>query len=359
MTDAECAQVGYDGEVRGLYPSLPPVRWWTNPALTWGNAFTTFDGTAIEVQLRDNPGFIKAEHDYTVWHESGHALAYARSGKYPDLYERYLAARHLPGPVVAQGAWATVTGEQFADDFWACHSPLYDPANGSQPAAGTLYDIAGMRAFFASIANSTAPVISFHDPAGFLLGYEVTSPFGPRLPLPDHTGIDLALPTGTAVPAVRGGQVAWAGYDSISGNSVIVHCPEGDRWWYAHLSQIDVALWQQVGAGQVLGLSGATGAVTGPHLHLEWDVWEHGAWIPVDPAEEVDMLSAETQAQIRAIVADEVAKGALGVATSVASGFNTTLPAELARVARGHDPRLPGNDGPLTAGEDLYPTAAK
>jgi len=98
-----------------------------------------------------------------------------------------------------------------------------------------------------------------------------------------HTGVDIPVPTGTPVLAAGPGRVTWTGYGLLWGNDdqddpyglavVIKHDfgYQGDRLFtiYAHLSRIDVVKGQQVNTGDVLGLSGATGNVTGPHLHFE------------------------------------------------------------------------------------------
>jgi|GEM_PF-3278602 len=89
---------------------------------------------------------------------------------------------------------------------------------------------------------------------------------------PGHNGIDIAAATGTPVYAVMTGRVNWAGpgvqLPGIWGGNEI-HINDGAvEAQYAHLSQIGVQLGQMVRAGQQIGLSGATGIVSGPHLHL-------------------------------------------------------------------------------------------
>ncbi|WP_223831166.1 M23 family metallopeptidase [Streptomyces venezuelae] len=84
-----------------------------------------------------------------------------------------------------------------------------------------------------------------------------------------HTGQDFAVPTGTAVRAVGPGQVVAAGYGRSYGYEVVIRHPDGRYTQYAHLSRIDVSVGQSVSAGQRIARSGATGRVTGPHLHFE------------------------------------------------------------------------------------------
>ncbi len=84
-----------------------------------------------------------------------------------------------------------------------------------------------------------------------------------------HAGIDIVAPTGTLVKAADGGQIIQAGYDHSYGYSIVVYHGGGFATWYAHLSRILVAVGQNVSRGEVIGLVGATGLATGPHLHFE------------------------------------------------------------------------------------------
>ena len=96
-----------------------------------------------------------------------------------------------------------------------------------------------------------------------------TDPFGPRGNR-FHTGIDFPAPTGTPVAAAGAGEVTYAG-QLKGGWGLVVTIAHGSgvRTMYAHLSRVDVELGQRVGAGARVGLVGATGQATGPHLHFE------------------------------------------------------------------------------------------
>jgi murein DD-endopeptidase MepM/ murein hydrolase activator NlpD len=85
----------------------------------------------------------------------------------------------------------------------------------------------------------------------------------------EHTGQDFLVPTGTRVDSVAAGTVVSAGWDGSYGNDVIIKHADGRYTLYGHLSVIKVSVGQTVSEGQEIALSGATGNVTGPHLHFE------------------------------------------------------------------------------------------
>lgn len=87
-----------------------------------------------------------------------------------------------------------------------------------------------------------------------------------------HLGVDYAAPTGTPVRSVGQGIVDVAGTQGGFGNVVMVKHASGHTTVYAHLSRINVKRGQSVMQGQTLGLVGATGWATGPHLHFEFRV---------------------------------------------------------------------------------------
>lgn len=96
-----------------------------------------------------------------------------------------------------------------------------------------------------------------------------------------HLGIDIAAPTGTKVVAAFAGTVTGVRTGSYNGdqrsgliagrtgNGVMITNPDGESQYYGHLSKVSVRKGDKVKAGQKVGEVGATGVVTGPHLHLE------------------------------------------------------------------------------------------
>ncbi|MEV3987756.1 transglycosylase family protein [Streptomyces sp. NPDC049837] len=84
-----------------------------------------------------------------------------------------------------------------------------------------------------------------------------------------HTGVDFAVPTGTAVKAVAPGRVVSAGWGGAYGYQVVIRHEDGRYSQYAHLSALTVREGQRVTSGQRIARSGSTGNSTGPHLHFE------------------------------------------------------------------------------------------
>lgn len=101
--------------------------------------------------------------------------------------------------------------------------------------------------------------------------YRVTAPYGipGNWQAGHHTGIDFAMPVGTPVYSVGPGSVVFAGDAGSYGRAVTIGMDDGHYTLFAHLSAISVREGQRVSGGSRVGSSGATGRVTGPHLHFE------------------------------------------------------------------------------------------
>jgi hypothetical protein len=121
---------------------------------------------------------------------------------------------------------------------------------------------------------------------------KVISEFGKRSvyngqPRSPHTGTDFAGATGTPVMAPNAGKVVLAANLYYSGNTVILDHGRGLYSYYGHLSAISAREGETLAAGDLVGRVGATGLVTGPHLH--WSVRLAGT--RVDPLSLVDVLT--------------------------------------------------------------------
>ncbi|MFJ8091260.1 M23 family metallopeptidase [Streptomyces griseofuscus] len=112
--------------------------------------------------------------------------------------------------------------------------------------------------------QNTSIVAPVHAAIG--TGYRVAGPYWSK---GYHTGVDFLVPTGTAVHAAEAGEVVAAGWGGSYGYQVVLRHSDGHYTQYGHLSAISVRVGQRVAAGGRIARSGATGNVTGPHLHFE------------------------------------------------------------------------------------------
>ena len=129
---------------------------------------------------------------------------------------------------------------------------------------------------------------------------QANSAFGTRSifngqPRSAHSGADFLSPTGTPVAAPGAGRVVLAKDLYFSGNTVIIDHGAGVFSMLAHLSQIDAKAGAAVQGGEIVGRVGATGRVTGPHLH--WTVRVNGA--RVDPLALLELLGKKYIAWFR------------------------------------------------------------
>jgi murein DD-endopeptidase MepM/ murein hydrolase activator NlpD len=96
-----------------------------------------------------------------------------------------------------------------------------------------------------------------------------------------HTGLDLRAAIGTPIHAAEAGRVVLAKELFFTGNTVIVDHGYGVLTLYAHMSKLEAHAGDVVEKGKILGLSGKTGRVNGPHLH--WQAIVHGEKVnPLD-----------------------------------------------------------------------------
>lgn len=117
-----------------------------------------------------------------------------------------------------------------------------------------------------------------HGPISGVYGSQRILNGKPRQP---HLGVDVAAPKGTPVVAAAAGTVTLADPDLFfTGGTVIIDHGLGVSTVYAHLSRVDVAVGDRLDRGQTFGAVGATGRVTGPHLHWSINLYQQR----LDPA---------------------------------------------------------------------------
>ncbi len=102
-----------------------------------------------------------------------------------------------------------------------------------------------------------------------------------------HKGVDVAVPKGTEVKAAQGGLVSASAYNGIGGNYIVIDHGNGTSSYYGHLQTRTVSVGDTVEQGEIIGLSGDTGRVTGPHLHFQLTYNER----TVDPQKYIDLAS--------------------------------------------------------------------
>lgn len=112
-----------------------------------------------------------------------------------------------------------------------------------------------------------------------------------------HKGVDYGGAIGTPIRTIGDGKVRWAGPMGAYGNLVVIDHGDGEETYYAHLSRIDVKADARVERGQTIGALGATGRVSGPHLHFEFrEAGEHKDPIQALRNNQVPELTAAAKA---------------------------------------------------------------
>ncbi|MFG3019248.1 peptidoglycan DD-metalloendopeptidase family protein [Streptomyces sp. NPDC048254] len=169
-----------------------------------------------------------------------------------------------PGLKLTLGGRHAATTETPTSDSWSdTRSQPRPDSQSSAPSSSS----SSNTAFSSGASTTTASGFTLPVAGGTVgTGYHVA---GGMWSSGYHTGVDFVVPTGTPVKAVGAGTVVTAGWGGAYGNQVVIRLADGYYAQYGHLSALSVSVGQTVTAGQQVGLSGATGNVTGPHLHFE------------------------------------------------------------------------------------------
>jgi len=161
------------------------------------------------------------------------------------------------------------------------------PPGQVNPDPATLERIGREREKLAAVRAIDSPLTGFAP--GFVLPAHgrVSGVFGsqrvlngePRMP---HYGFDLAIPVGTPLAAIGAGRITLAEHFFFFGKLVVIDHGHGVNSLYAHCNDIECREGQMVQPGERIATSGATGRVTGPHLHfgLSWFT----TWVDPQPS---------------------------------------------------------------------------
>jgi murein DD-endopeptidase MepM/ murein hydrolase activator NlpD len=138
----------------------------------------------------------------------------------------------------------------------------------------TVESVSAIKSFIAEQKD-----IYLATPIGWPVHGVISSGFGLRVhpisgEVAGHTGVDIRIPTGTAVKATAPGIVSFSNWTNGSGYIVVLEHGHGFSTAYAHNKENYVTVGQKVKKGATIALSGSTGASTGPHVHYE--VWKNG-----------------------------------------------------------------------------------
>jgi len=185
----------------------------------------------------------------------------------PENYPLALAAKTESAEEISCPATIDVKESKFATESLKVAPNFVEP-NPEQLARAEA-ERQRLRTIFATITPERLWDGSFHYP---LIGITTGGNFGKRRILngkagSPHSGVDFPAPAGTPVYAAQRGRVVIAEPLYFSGNTVILDHGLGLYTLYAHFESISVQPGELVDTGAVLGKVGATGRVTGPHLH--------------------------------------------------------------------------------------------
>jgi murein DD-endopeptidase MepM/ murein hydrolase activator NlpD len=182
-------------------------------------------------------------------------------------YKLGVTAKSATGDAVTCGATIAVRAGKFATEKLKVAPNFVEP--DPEQLAKAREDSKKLREIFATVTPEKFWTGRFRVP---LDGVTTGGNFGKRRvlngqPSSPHTGVDFPSPTGTPVHAAQRGRVVLAEPLYFSGNTVVIDHGWGVYTLYGHFSETAVKPGDMVESGAVIGKVGATGRVTGPHLH--------------------------------------------------------------------------------------------
>jgi len=252
----------------------------------WPRASAVPGGVAL-IELEGN-----SDTAPTVTFEGDRVMVLPREGGWLAIVGIPLARE--PGPAVLniqQGVSTLTRGFTVAGKTYRTQTLKVAPKHvdlSAEDAARVAREQPHIRATVATFTASAPKTLRFASP----VKGPRSSSFGLRRvfnnqPRNPHSGMDIAAPVGTAVVAPAPGRVIDTGDYFFNGQSVFIDHGQGLVTLYCHLSAISVTPGTEVKTGQKIGEVGATGRVTGPHLH--WGVALNRAF--VDPGLFLDSAS--------------------------------------------------------------------
>lgn len=255
--------------------ALAPVPGWTAESVPGGVYLHPLPDNVSGVRYRDQPVLIYRQVAMVGIHLNAKPGTHRIVLDYPDGRTE---DRHF-----------TVTAKQYTEQHLTIDNPKM--VNPDEQDLGRIREeSARMRAqyvLFSEPADSPMPFVQpVEGPLSSSFGRRRVLNGQPRSP---HSGLDIAASTGTPILSPAPGTVTLTGDFYFNGNTVFVDHGNGLISMMCHLSSIDVADGQLVQRGDPLGLVGATGRVTGPHLH--WSVSMNGN--RVDPVQVMNLFSEQ------------------------------------------------------------------
>ncbi|AXH12741.1 M23 family metallopeptidase [Halarcobacter bivalviorum] len=143
-----------------------------------------------------------------------------------------------------------------------------------------------------NIYNKTTPKLYIKDDFIYPINSKITSDFGKKRVYNGtlksyHSGTDFRAKNGTIIKAINNGKIVIAEDRFYAGKSIVIDHGQGIYSGYYHLSKKNFKVGDFVKKGDIIGLSGSTGRITGPHLHFSFRI--HG--ILVDPLQAIELLN--------------------------------------------------------------------
>jgi len=164
-------------------------------------------------------------------------------------------------------AYGRILAAEYVNNSRPYRAVLFHERNG-KPAYYTPEGKSLQKAFLRSPLKFSAPITSRFSRSRF---HPILKRYRP------HLGVDYGAPAGTPVQAIAEGRVISAGYEGEAGKTVRIRHTNGYETYYCHLSRVFVRTGQHVAQGERIGLAGATGQATGPHL--DFRLRRHGTFV--------------------------------------------------------------------------------